>query len=152
MSSLQNSLGYVKEPLILPNISNAPITPRQTKFKLSSFFIEFIQHFLFLMIKLLITSHWKSGWYWLCLYLCPECIGGWVCICCGLLFKATSTCQSSICLFVIQKNVSDKEKGNNIPKTCRGRVSACLFVLLPIVTEKGYLLFFKITFAWKILC
>ena len=66
-----------------------------------------------------------------------------MCICCGLLFKATSTCQSSICLFVIQKNVSDKEKGNNIPKTCRGRVSACLFALLPIVTEKGCMLFFK---------
>ena len=45
-----------------------------------------------------------------------------------------------------------KEKGNNIPKTCRGRVSACSFVLLPIVTEKGCMLFFKITFAWKILC
>ena len=48
--------------------------------------------------------------------------------------------QVSACLSS-KKNVSDKEKGNNIPKTCRGRVSACLFVLLPFVTEKGCMLF-----------
>ena len=80
------------------------------------------------MIKLLITSHWKSGWYWLCLYLCPECIGGWVCICCGLLFKATSTCQSSICLFVIQKMWVIKKREIISPRLAEeGCQLVCLF-------------------------